>query len=384
MALRDIPLSLIDDNPLNPRLTYDEAEITKLAFSLSASGLLSPIMVRKKTSGKRYELVFGHRRVRAARQLGWKSIRAEIKQLSDEEMLMSSMSENLARDNLSDYEKAKCFLRFKTQFQKTNAEIGRMIGYSEAHINNYLRMLQLIGNTATESNLSSYLHRISEHHARILLSIPNQEERIRALKIAVTEKMSVRDLQRMLRDLHGWFVANYGDSIDEERLVRRRSRESDILQANQEELSRIEKTLKAEFKLPHVGDFERFIRMCAFDMGFSYFSSFPPYSRYDNRDAIERKRNWFFNEGPHTSNIKDIRVQFYDNTAVATLLLERKYGGDYRGKKIIPVRGSLVLIRDGEKWRIVHEHWSSFDPEEASEMPRVETLPGQGFAERFR
>ena len=204
------------------------------------------------------------------------------------------------------------------------------------------------------------------------------------MKIAVTEKMSVRDLQRMLRDLHGLFAENYEDSIDGERLVRRRSREAVTSQTKQEELSRIEKTLKAEFKLPHVGDFERFIRMCAFDMGFSYFSSFPPYSRYDNRDAIERKRNWFFKEGPHTSNIKDIRVQFYENTAVATLLLERKYEENYRGKQIIPVRGSLVLLRDGEKWRIVHEHWSSFDPNETTEMPEIETLPGQGSAERFR
>lgn len=382
-VLRDIPLSLIDDNPLNPRLVYDESEITKLSASLTASGLLSPIMVRKKTQGKRYELVFGHRRVRAAKQLGWKSIRAEIKELSDEEMLMCSMSENLARDNLSDYEKAKCFLRFKVQFSKTNAEIGNMIGYSEAHVNNYLRMLQLTDDSASEARLSSYLHQISEHHARILLRIQDQEERTRALKIAVVEKMSVRDLQRMLRDLHGWF-AEGSESIDDERLIRKRSRASDSRQAKQEELSRIEKALKAEFKLPHIGDFERFIKLCAFDMGFSYFSSFPPYSRYDNRDAIERKRNWFFKEGPHTSNIKDIRVQFYDNTAVATLMLERKYEDEFREKKAVPVRGSLVMIRDGEKWRIVHEHWSSFDPNEAAAIPEIETLPGQGSFPRYR
>ncbi|MDG6999246.1 MAG: ParB/RepB/Spo0J family partition protein [Nitrososphaerota archaeon] len=378
--LRDIPLSLIDNNPLNPRLVYDEAEIVKLSVSLATSGLLSPIMVRKKAEEKRYELVFGHRRVRAAKQLGWKSIRAEIKELSDEELLMCSMSENLARDNLSDYEKAKCFLRFKAQFNKTNAEIGNMIGYSEAHVNNYLRMLQLSGDSTSEARLSSYLHQISEHHARILLRIQDPEERTRALKIAVVEKMSVRDLQRMLRDLHGWF-AEGSESIGEERLMRKKSRSSE---SKQEELSRIEKALKAEFKLPHIGDFEHFIKLCAFDMGFSYFSSFPPYSRYDNRDAIERKRNWFFKEGPHTSNIKDIRVQFYDNTAVATLMLERKYGGEHRERKVVPIRGSLVLIRDGEKWRIVHEHWSTFDPNETAVMPELETLPGQGSLARYR
>lgn len=375
MVFRAIPLSLIDENPFNARLRYDTDEITRLSVSMSNSGLLSPIMVRKKAGSKRYELVFGHRRAKAARLLGWASIRAEVKTFSDEEMLVNSMSENLARENLSDYEKAKCFHNFKMRFSKTNAEIGQVIGYSEAHVNNYLRMLQLIDESMTEEDLSYYLHQISEHHARILLRIPSQEERIRALKLAVTEKMSVRDLQRMIRDLHGWFSENSEASGDEEQFVRRKSTAQYLEQSKEEELSRIEKTLKAEFRFPHIGDFEKFIRMCAFDMGFSYFSSFPPYARYDNREAIERKRNWFFKEGPHTSNIKDIRIQFYDNTAVATLMVERKDDSAYGNKDVIPIRGSLVLIRDDEKWRIVHEHWSSFNAEETIE--ESETLPGQ-------
>jgi ParB/RepB/Spo0J family partition protein len=380
MAAVNIQLSLVDDNPLNPRLVYDESEIEKLSISLTASGLLSPVMVRKKTQAAgRYELVFGHRRVRAARLLGWKLIRAEVKNLSDEEMLLCSMSENLARDNLSDYEKAKCFQRFKFQFNKTNIEIGNMIGYSETHVNNYLRMLQLVDrDSGAEENLSYYLHQISEHHSRVLLRIPGQAERVRALKLAVNEGMSVRDLQRMIRDLHGWFSdSSVRDSLDEERLTARGLASSHVVetekqQRQSEELSRIAKTLKAEFRFPHVGDFPKFIKMCAFDKGFSYFSSYPPYSRYDNREAIDRKRSWFFEEGQYTSNMRDVRVQFYDKVAVATLVLERRYEKTHHGKTVVPVRGSIVLINENEKWRIVHEHWSTFDQAELSA-----SLPGQ-------
>lgn len=383
MALANIPLALIDANPLNPRLVYDESEIEKLSVSLSASGLLSPIMVRRKTENKkRYELVFGHRRVKAAKLLGWKSIRAEVKALSDEEMLLCSMSENLARDNLSDYEKAKCFHRFKIQFSKTNAEIGNMIGYSEAHVNNYLRMLQLVDEgSSTKEDLSYFLNQISEHHSRVLLRIQGQEDRIRALKLVVSEGMSVRDLQRMIRDLHGWFGENssgMNSTVEERDIGTRSSGSSQMEEAHtkeEEELSRVAKALKAEFRLPHVGDFGKFIKMCAFDKGFSYFSSYPPYSRYDNREAIERKRSWFFKDGPNTINMKDIRVQFYDNTAVATLTLERRYEKGNRVGETVPVRGSIVLIRDGEKWRIVHEHWSTFNVEEAQAIGT--TLPGQ-------
>ncbi len=380
MTVKNIPLSLIDDNPLNPRLLYDESEIEKLSISLSTSGLLSPVMVRKKTEpAKSYQLVFGHRRVKAARLLGWKTIKAEIKNLTDEAMLLCSMSENLARDNLSDYEKAKCFHRFKIQFNKTNAEIGNMIGYSEAHINNYLRMLQLVERgSPMEENLAYFLHQISEHHSRVLLSIPSQEERIRALKLAVNEGLSVRDLQRVIRDLHGWFSEDTfaADSpVEDERAIEKKSsglRLADLRKAENEELPLIAKALNAEFRLPHVGDFQKFIKLCAFDKGFSYFSSYPPYSRYDNREAIERKRTWFFHEGQHTSNMRDIRVQFYNNTAVATLILERRCEHGNHGKEVVPVRGSIVLIRDSDKWRIVHEHWSTFDPKE---VPA--TLPGQ-------
>ncbi len=96
----DIPLALIDNNPFNCRKSYRKHDDLKLASSLRLMGLMSPVKVRR--TGSRYQLVYGHRRVRAARSLNWQTIRAEVQDLSDEMMLKASLIENLERKNLSD------------------------------------------------------------------------------------------------------------------------------------------------------------------------------------------------------------------------------------------------------------------------------------------
>ena len=84
MKLEIISISLLDENPFNSRLRYDEDEIVKLAASMDHLGLLSPIKARPKNNSQKYELIFGHRRVRAARYLKWESIPAEVEIVSDE------------------------------------------------------------------------------------------------------------------------------------------------------------------------------------------------------------------------------------------------------------------------------------------------------------
>ncbi|MGI0090531.1 MAG: ParB/RepB/Spo0J family partition protein, partial [Nitrososphaerales archaeon] len=105
--IEEIPLSLVVDNPFNSRKQYDQQGVEQLSESLRQSGLLNPIGVRKN-AGK-YEIIFGHRQIRAARLLHWKDIRADVSDVSDEQMLQISLVENLQRENLSDFEKAICF-----------------------------------------------------------------------------------------------------------------------------------------------------------------------------------------------------------------------------------------------------------------------------------
>ena len=125
----DIPLDLIDDNRFNSRLDYDKQSTRTLALSLQRDGLFSHVRVRKKKD--RYELVYGHRRVQAARLLGWDTIKADVSTLSDEEMLKHSLLENLERKDLSDFERSLSILRMHKEFGKTYDEIAVIIGCSK-------------------------------------------------------------------------------------------------------------------------------------------------------------------------------------------------------------------------------------------------------------
>ena len=180
--ISEIPLNLIADNPFNCRKAYSEKEDLKLANSLKSLGLMSPIKVR--STGSNYQLVFGHRRVRAARMLDWQTIRAEVEELSDESMLKYSLLENMERKNLSDLEAGISFWRMNREFGKTYEEIGKMVGYSSAHVCNFVRMTEMFDDhedLGNDPSLFSDLQHISEHHARILSRIDNSETRRRLL-----------------------------------------------------------------------------------------------------------------------------------------------------------------------------------------------------------
>ena len=157
--------------------------------------------------GDRYQIVFGQRRSKAGRLLGWNTISAEIKNLGDEEMIEISLAENLSREDLSDYEKALCFRRMKVEFGRTYGEIGSLVGLSESHVCNYVRMIELFDDDTLRKHpsLITELHKISEHHARILLRVSDMNDRIQMLKLVVSENLSVRDLDRMSQRFRSWF-----------------------------------------------------------------------------------------------------------------------------------------------------------------------------------
>src|SRR4249920_518526 len=93
-ALRELPVTAIRPNPFQPRTHFDAAELTDLARSIDASGLLQPIVVRS-TAGGTYELIAGERRLRAVQQLGWASVPAVIKEADDRTLLTLALVENL-------------------------------------------------------------------------------------------------------------------------------------------------------------------------------------------------------------------------------------------------------------------------------------------------
>jgi ParB family transcriptional regulator, chromosome partitioning protein len=362
--IEEIPLDQIAENPFNPRIQYEPEEVQRLAFSLRRNGQLSPIKVRR--SQDRIELVYGHRRVRAARQLGWRTIKAEVETtMSDESMLTQSLAENIDRENLSDFERARSFSRLESEFGWSHEKIGEAIGYSRSHVCNFVRMSEIF--TASELNedpiLLADLRQISEHHARFLLRIEDKEVRKNALKLVVREKVSVRDLQRMFQKLRGWFDPSDRRTAEQAIHLFAPTSTPNIFESEPtgKKSSRDEKAildiLDAEFNPTKVGGFESFRRMHADGSGFSLFSSDPGFDRLlIEVEAAQREKMWFQSSAKkerHISHLKNVRIQFVSKVAIATLTVE----ADNFSKRD-SIRGTVVLIKKSGKWKILHEHWS--------------------------
>ena len=349
--LVDIPLILIDENPYNSRKAYDRQDDLTLVESLKDVGLMSPVKVR--STGSRYQLVFGHRRVRAARTLNWETIRGEVVNLSDELMLRYSLVENIERRNLSDFEIAISFRRMNREFGKTYEDIGKMVGHSASHVCNFVRMVEMFDDDediVSDPSLFADLQRITEHHARILLRVDSSETRRQLLQLVVAEDLSVRDLQRIVQRFRSWFNSD-----------QKNWKESFLFETQSKKLSDAEneivRRLIAKEKLPHIGDFPAYQKMHAFEKGFSLYSNVPPFERLEGTQALEHEKKWFFSVEPTIDlTVRDVRVQFFSDAALATLSVDRT---NKSGRILGSVRGSVLFANFEGNWMVVHEHWSN-------------------------
>ncbi len=132
---------------------------------------------------------------------------ADVESYQDSQMIELSLVENVQRADLSDYEKALAFAKIHNDFGINLKEIGRIVGCSESHISNYIRMTQLFDqkSIAEYPNILRDISSISEHHARLLLMIEDTDSRVSALRLVVSQNLSVRDFERIIHRLRGWF-----------------------------------------------------------------------------------------------------------------------------------------------------------------------------------
>lgn len=192
-ALRELPMTSLKPNPYQPRTTMDETQLDELVASIQSSGLLQPVVVRPKGNG--YELIAGERRWRAAGRLGWAKIPAVIKDVDDQTLLTLALIENLQRDNLSPIDEAAGYQRLGSEFKLPQSEIARMVGRNRATVANLLRLLQL------PSEIQAMVHdrRLSEGHARALLSLAEPTAMLALARQAVDEGWSVREMEARVR-----------------------------------------------------------------------------------------------------------------------------------------------------------------------------------------
>lgn len=192
-AFRELAVSSIRPNPFQPRTRLDEPALAELTASIEASGLLQPVVVRPRNGT--YELIAGERRWRAVQRLGWRTVPAVVKEADDQTLLTLALIENLQRHDLSAIDEALGYQRLMEEFKIPQAEVARLVGRSRPAIANLLRLLRL------PSDVRALVHegKLSEGHARALLTLDDPAGASRLAREAVEQGLSVRDVEARVR-----------------------------------------------------------------------------------------------------------------------------------------------------------------------------------------
>ena len=147
MVTKTIPIKDLSSSKNQVRTTFNEEKLDELALSLKEQGQEVPIKVRPH--GKGYEIIYGHRRTEASRRAGLKTMIAIVEDVDDMEALRKQVVENECREKVPDVERVRGYKRLMKKLGCTKAELGKMVGYSEAHIRHQIRALEAIDNGVT-------------------------------------------------------------------------------------------------------------------------------------------------------------------------------------------------------------------------------------------
>jgi ParB family chromosome partitioning protein len=192
-SMREISIDAISPNPYQPRKVWDDQQLADLAESIRANGVVQPILVRPAAAG--FELIAGERRFRAAQLAQLKTIPAIVRSATEQQLLELSLIENIHRSDLNPIERAKAYQNYLNTFSLTQTEAAQRLGQDRSVIANYLRLLDLP--EQIKQMLSN--GQLSMGHARAILALPTDELRRRLANRAMTGRLSVREVERLVR-----------------------------------------------------------------------------------------------------------------------------------------------------------------------------------------
>lgn len=192
----NIPQTMIVPNPNQPRKRFDYDELENLAQSIRENGILQPITVRKRED-KKYELVSGERRLRAARLVGMVKIPSIVINIDDKNSAMFSIIENLQRQSLDFFEEAEAIEKLVGEYSMSREEVAQKLGLAPSTVSNKLRILRL----PEEMRFELARAGLTESHARALLMLEDDNQRARALSIIVDRHLNVAESERMINQM---------------------------------------------------------------------------------------------------------------------------------------------------------------------------------------
>ena len=191
--VQSIRIETIVPNRYQPRHTFPPDELTELAASIKESGVLQPIVVRRKGDGI-YELIAGERRWRASKEAGLETIPVVIRNCSDQESLLLALVENLQREDLNPMETARAYSRMMNEFGLTQDAIATKVGRDRSSVANFVRLIHL------HPELQELVQRgtLTTGHAKALLGLSSPEDQLKIGKMVASGALSVRETEKLV------------------------------------------------------------------------------------------------------------------------------------------------------------------------------------------
>lgn len=197
-GVSEVSIDLIQRNPRQPRLRFDEADLQDLAASIREHGIIQPLIV-SRGPGNAFILIAGERRLQAARKAGLDSVPVVIRQASDQQLLELALIENVQRADLNPIEEAEAYRNLVNEFKMSHEVIAQRVGKSRVAVTNTLRLLDA-SNAVKQALVDG---KITEGHARALLALSTSRAQEAALHTVVNLDLSVRQTEALTRKLVG-------------------------------------------------------------------------------------------------------------------------------------------------------------------------------------
>ncbi len=191
-----IPVDMVEPNPYQPRMSFDNEALNELADSIRTLGLIQPITVRRK-SDDRFQIISGERRFRACRLCNMEMIPAYVMEADDQGMLEMAIVENIQRENLDPIEVAMSYQRLIDECRLTQEQMAERVGKKRASVTNTLRLLRLPAKVQHDLKVGL----ISVGHAKVILGVDDPSLQEKLCDLVVRDGLSVRQLEEKLRKL---------------------------------------------------------------------------------------------------------------------------------------------------------------------------------------
>lgn len=191
-----VKITKVEPNREQPRKYFDEDALQELADSIKQFGLLQPILVQDRDSY--YEIIAGERRWRAAKLAGLKEVPVIIRNYTEQEIVEIALIENIQREDLNPIEEAQAYKKLLTEFNLKQDEVAERVSKSRAAVTNSIRLLKL-SDKVQQMVIDDM---ISTGHARALLAVEDHEEQYNLAQQIFDEKLSVREVEKLVKNLH--------------------------------------------------------------------------------------------------------------------------------------------------------------------------------------